>query len=107
MAGNFYFPQNLRRRVQNKNDSWSSGEQYEKFMGRWSNLVAEKFLAWLNIQPNSTWLDVGCGTGALTKLILQSCKPKKIISIDLSSEFIFHAKQSIADPVVSFQVGSA
>jgi ubiquinone/menaquinone biosynthesis C-methylase UbiE len=98
---------NQRRRVQNKNDSWSSGEQYEKFMGRWSNLVAQKFLGWLAVQPNSTWLDVGCETGALTKLILQTCRPKKIISIDLSSEFILHAKQFITDPVVSFQVGSA
>jgi ubiquinone/menaquinone biosynthesis C-methylase UbiE len=93
--------------VQNKNDSWSSGNQYEIFMGRWSNLVAGKFLTWLDVPPDSTWLDVGCGTGALTKLILQTCKPKKIISIDLSSEFIFYAKQSINDPVVSFQVGSA
>jgi len=93
--------------VQNKNDSWSSGEQYEKFMGRWSNLVAEKFLDWLAVPPRSSWLDVGCGTGALTKLILQTCQPKKIISIDLSSEFIFHAKQSTTDPVVSFQVGKA
>jgi len=93
--------------VQNKNDSWSSGEQYDKFMGRWSNLVAEKFLDWLAVPPRSSWLDVGCGPGTLTKFILQTCQPKKITSIDLSSEFIFHAKQSIADPVVSFQVGSA
>jgi ubiquinone/menaquinone biosynthesis C-methylase UbiE len=93
--------------VQNKNDSWSSWEQYEKFMGRWSNLVAQKFLDWLAVPPSSSWLDVGCGTGALTKLILQTCQPKKIISIDLSSEFIFHAKQSTTDPVVSFQVGKA
>jgi len=93
--------------VQNKNDSWSSGEQYEKFMGRWSNLVAEIFLNWLAVPPECTWLDVGCGTGALTKLILQTCRPKKIISIDSSNEFITHAQNSIADPVVSFQVGNA
>jgi len=93
--------------VQNKNDSWSSGEQYEKFMGRWSNLVAEKFLDWLAVPPNNCWLDVGCGTGALTKLILQTCQPKKIISIDSSSEFINHAQQDIVDPAVSFRVGDA
>lgn len=93
--------------MQSKNDSWSSGDQYEKFMGRWSNLVAEKFLNWLAFPPDSTWLDVGCGTGALTKLILQNCQPKKIISIDSSNEFITHAQQSIADPKVSFQVENA
>jgi ubiquinone/menaquinone biosynthesis C-methylase UbiE len=76
-------------------------------MGRWSNLVAEKFLSWLDVPPESTWLDVGCGTGALTKLILQTCQPKKIISIDSSNEFINHAQQSISDIAVKFQVGNA
>ena len=91
----------------NKNDSWSSGNQYEKFMGRWSNLVAEKFLPWLAVSPGSIWLDVGCGIGALTKLILETSQPKKVISIDSSPEFIFQAKQLIINPVVSFQVGTA
>lgn len=93
--------------MQSKNDSWSSGNQYEKFMGRWRNLVAEKFLAWLAVPSHKIWLDVGCGTGALTKLILQTCQPKKIISIDSSNEFINHAQQSITDPKVSFLVGNA
>ena len=96
-----------KKELKNKIDSWSSGDQYDKFMGRWSNLVAEKFLAWLNISPNSIWLDIGCGTGVLTKLVLETCHPQKIISIDSSNEFITHAKQSIAGPAVNFQVGDA
>ena len=76
-------------------------------MGRWSNLVAEKFLNWLAIPPGNIWLDVGCGTGALTKLILQTNRPKKIISIDFSDEFISHAQQSLTNPEVSFRVGNA
>jgi len=107
MAGDFYFLKNLWRRVKTNNYSWASGDQYEKFMGRWSNLVAQKFLDRLNIPPNSIWLDVGCGTGALTKLILQNCQPKKIVSIDSSNEFIAHAKQTILDPKIIFQVGNA
>jgi ubiquinone/menaquinone biosynthesis C-methylase UbiE len=77
------------------------------FMGRWSNLVALKFLDWLAIPPGSSWLDVGCGTGSITKLILETSQPKEIISIDSSSEFIFHAQQSIKNPVVRFQVDQA
>jgi SAM-dependent methyltransferase len=93
--------------VQNKSDSWLSGNQYEKFMGRWSELVALNFLEWLAVSPGSSWLDVGCGTGSLTKLILEKYKPKKIISIDSSPEFIKHTQQSIINPVVHFQVGQA
>ena len=76
-------------------------------MGRWSNLVARKFLTWLAVYPGSSWLDVGCGTGSLTNLILETSQPKEIISIDSSGEFIFHAQQSIANPIVRFQVGMA
>lgn len=76
-------------------------------MGRWSSLVAEKFLNWLAVSPNSIWLDVGCGMGALTKLILETSQPKKVVSIDSSDVFINHAKQSITDPRVLFQVGMA
>ena len=89
------------------NDSWLSGIAYERFMGRWSTLVAQKFLNWLAISPACSWLDVGCGTGSLTKLILETYQPKEIISIDSSSDFISHAQRSITNPSVHFKVGLA
>src|SRR5919198_5704459 len=46
---------------------WASGDQYEPYVGRWSRLVAREFLAWIAVPPDSAWLDVGCGTGALTQ----------------------------------------
>jgi len=93
--------------MQNKDDSWSSGDAYEWFMGRWSALIAQKFLDWLAVSPGSSWLDVGCGTGSLTKLILETSQPKAVVSIDSSSEFISHARRSITNPIVHFQVGLA
>jgi SAM-dependent methyltransferase len=89
------------------NDSWASGVAYERFMGRWSTLLAHKFLSWLDIAPARTWLDVGCGTGSLTKLILESYQPKEIIAIDSSVDFISHAQRSITNPCVQFKVGLA
>ena len=89
------------------NDSWGSGIAYERFMGRWSNLVAQKFLRWLDIAPARTWLDVGCGTGALTRLILESYQPREIIAIDSSADFISHAQRSITNSSVHFKVGLA
>lgn len=93
--------------MRNKNDSWLSGNPYERYMGRWSTLIAQKFLDWLAISPGCSWLDVGCGTGSLTKLILEKNQPKDIVSIDSSSEFILYAQETIADPSVRFQVGLA
>jgi len=89
------------------NDPWSSGNAYEKFMGRWSSLVAKKFLNWLVIPPELNWLDVGCGSGTLTKLILETQKPAKIISIDSSEEFISHAQKILNNPSVQFKVCKA
>ena len=89
------------------NDPWSSGNAYEKFMGRWSSLVAQKFLKWLAVPPGLNWLDVGCGTGSLTRLILETQKPVKIISIDSSEEFISYARINLNTSVVLFDVGKA
>lgn len=89
------------------NDSWGSGIAYERFMGRWSTLAVQKFLSWLDIVPARIWLDVGCGTGSLTKLILEKYQPKEIIAIDSSSDFISHAQRSIVHPSVHFRVGLA
>jgi SAM-dependent methyltransferase len=88
-------------------DSWLSGNAYERFMGRWSILVAQEFLGWLAVPYNRGWLDLGCGTGSLTKLILKTYQPKEIIAIDSSSEFISQAQRSISDPRVHFRVGQA
>ena len=88
-------------------DPWLSGNAYEQFMGRWSTLVAQRFLTWLAIPPARSWLDVGCGTGSLTRLILETYQPKEIISIDPSSDFISHAQRTIMNPSVHFRVGLA
>ncbi len=89
------------------NDPWSGGSNYEKFMGRWSSLVAEKFLKWFAISAGKSWLDVGCGSGTLTKLIFETQNPSKIISIDSSEEFISYAKKILNNPFVQFKVCKA
>jgi SAM-dependent methyltransferase len=89
------------------NDPWQSGIAYERFMGRWSHVIAQKFLSWLAIPPACSWLDVGCGTGSLTRRILEAHQPKEIISIDPSTNLISHAQRSINNPSVRFIVGVA
>lgn len=56
-------------------ENWSAGDLYEPYVGRWSRLVARQFLDWLGVTPGRDWLDVGCGTGALTQAILVHAGP--------------------------------
>jgi trans-aconitate methyltransferase len=88
-------------------DSWLSGTAYERFMGRWSTLVAQEFLGWLAVPYARRWADIGCGTGSLTRLILKTYQPEEIIAVDSSSDFISYAQRSISDPRVYFRVGQA
>ncbi|HAV77570.1 MAG TPA: SAM-dependent methyltransferase [Anaerolineae bacterium] len=88
-------------------DTWQGGNPYETFMGRWSTLVAQKFLAWMDVPAEKQWLDVGCGTGTLAKLIMDNYEPSGIIGVDSSREFVAHAQQRITNPSVRFMVGLA
>jgi len=74
-------------------EGWAAGEVYEHFMGRWSREVASRFLAWLTSGENRRWLDIGCGTGALTKQILSMTQPQMITGIDPSLDFVRYARQ--------------
>jgi SAM-dependent methyltransferase len=86
---------------------WANTGAYEAYMGRWSRPVAEAVLAWLRLSSGLTWLDVGCGTGALTQAILDTADPREILGIDPSAEFIATASRQIADPRVRYAVGDA
>jgi SAM-dependent methyltransferase len=86
---------------------WASGDAYEGNVGRWSRLVAQKFLKWLEIPPDRTWLDVGCGTGALSQTILQGATPRGITSLDRSANFIGHVRSRVDDQRGRFIVGDA
>jgi SAM-dependent methyltransferase len=85
---------------------WNNTASYEAYMGRWSRPVAEAALAWLGLPPGLAWLDVGCGTGALTEVILEAADPREILGADPSGDFIATAGQ-IADPRVRFAIGDA
>jgi SAM-dependent methyltransferase len=86
-------------------DRWAAGAHYEKFMGRWSRLLAPLFVSWLPVRAGAHWLDVGCGTGALSEAICASAEPASVTACDPSESFIRHAQQQQRDPRVSFFVG--
>lgn len=88
------------------NDSWVAGDSYDFFMGRWSKLVAELFVDWLSPQPDLRWLDVGCGSGALSETVIHKSTPNILTAIDQSEGFVATAQQRLGSKAVC-RVGNA
>lgn len=88
-------------------DNWANGDLYEGYMGRWSRRVAREFIDWLSLPAGGGWLDVGCGTGALSGTILQLAGPARIKAIDRSEGFVDFAREHVQDDRVRFEVGDA
>jgi ubiquinone/menaquinone biosynthesis C-methylase UbiE len=85
--------------------SFDAAEDYERLMGRWSRAIGEKFLDWLAPAANAGWLDVGCGTGAFTELVLKRCAPKSVSGIDPAPAQIEHARKRF--PTADFRAAEA
>ncbi len=90
-----------------RHDAWQAGDSYDSYMGRWSRQIAPRFLDWLDAPGGLDWLEVGCGTGALSAAILARCDPKSLISIDPSEGFLAKARATVTDERAKFQVGDA
>jgi SAM-dependent methyltransferase len=88
-------------------DRWLTGDAYEAYMGRWSRSLARVFVEWLDPKPSTHWLEVGCGTGALTSAICDLCEPASIVACDPSGPFIEYARERIPDTRASFVVAGA
>lgn len=88
-------------------EEWSSGDAYEAYIGRWSRLVARKFVAWLDADPGLRWLDIGCGTGALTAAIVAGAGPERVVGVDASPAYVEDARRRVDDPRARFETGDA
>lgn len=88
-------------------DKWTSGADYDQWMGRWSRLVADEFLAWLDLLRHQRCLDICCGSGVLTEAIVERDMPAQVAGIDASSDQIQFARAHRAGPKVNFAVGDA
>jgi SAM-dependent methyltransferase len=88
-------------------DAWQAGDSYDAFMGRWSRRIAPQFLDWLAVPAGQAWIEIGCGTGALSAAILSKAEPTSLIAIDPSQGFIDKAKANVSDSRVEFRVGDA
>lgn len=78
-------------------DNWEHGGAYERFIGRWSSLVAVEFLDWLELPGGLRWVDVGCGTGALSEAILDAQDPTSLDGVEPSPGFVRAALERLGD----------
>jgi ubiquinone/menaquinone biosynthesis C-methylase UbiE len=76
-------------------------------MGRWSRAVGGIFLEWLAPPKGVHWLDVGCGTGAFTELVLGTCSPASVIGIDPFPEQIEYVHSLPVAGLAEFKVADA
>jgi len=86
---------------------WASGDAYDPYVGRWSRLVADRLLDWLAMPRNLRWMDVGCGTGALSRAVLGLASPAKVLGVDPSEGYVAYARAHIEDERARFDVGNA
>ncbi len=88
-------------------DVWAGAAAYEQYVGRWSRLVAPGFITWLGRPPGAAWLDVGCGTGALSESILALAAPARLEGLDPSAAYVSHIRARVTDPSAGFREGDA
>jgi SAM-dependent methyltransferase len=86
---------------------FDDGAAYERFMGVWSRLAGEIFLDWLAPRPGLRWIDIGCGNGAFTELIIERCAPAEVQGIDPSEGQLAFVRARSAARLAKFRQGDA
>jgi ubiquinone/menaquinone biosynthesis C-methylase UbiE len=80
---------------------------YERFMGRWSRLLAPAYITFAGVKNGDRVLDVGTGTGSLAAAIEASMPASEIIGVDPSEGFIAYAQKQVGSTRAHFEVGDA
>jgi len=86
---------------------FDDGAGYEQMMGIWSRFAGEIFLDWLALPLGLRWIDIGCGNGAFTELLVERCSPVEVQGIDPSEGQVAFARTRPASRLAKFHQGDA
>jgi ubiquinone/menaquinone biosynthesis C-methylase UbiE len=86
---------------------YDDGAAYERMMGTWSRAAGEIFLDWLAPTRGLRWVDVGCGSGAFTELLVERCAPAEVEGIDPSEAQLSFARARPVGQIAKFHQGDA
>jgi SAM-dependent methyltransferase len=86
---------------------FDDGAAYDRAMGVWSRIAGRQMLDWLAPPPGLDWIDVGCGGGAFTELVIERCAPREIHGVDPAPAQIGFATARPGARGASFRVGDA
>jgi SAM-dependent methyltransferase len=86
---------------------FDDGAAYEQMMGAWSKLAGDIFLDWIAPRPGLRWVDVGCGNGAFTELIVNKYAPAEIQGVDPSEGQLAYAHTRPSVREAHFRLGDA
>jgi SAM-dependent methyltransferase len=86
---------------------WTSADAYERYVGRWSRRVAAELLTWLEPPSGLRWLDVGCGTGVLSEVVLDAASPAALTGVDRSTAFLERARARLGPRVTLVEADAA
>jgi ubiquinone/menaquinone biosynthesis C-methylase UbiE len=86
---------------------FDDGAGYERTMGIWSRLAGEVFLEWLAPPLGLRWIDVGCGNGAFTELLVERCAPAEVHGLDPAEGQLAFARRRPATRAAAFCKGDA
>jgi SAM-dependent methyltransferase len=100
-------PSKLNAPIMTDQIRFDDGAAYERYMGTWSRLAGETFLDWLAPRPDLRWLDIGCGNGAFTELIIDRCAPAAVDGIDPSEAQLAYARTRLGTKIANFHHGDA
>lgn len=85
----------------------AGADAYEKMMGRWSRSLTAPFIEFFGLASDENILDVGCGTGSLTRAIADSAEIQSVTGIDPSEAYVASARTRSDHPRVRYQTGDA
>src|SRR6266702_3793616 len=86
---------------------YANPASYDEFMGRWSRQLAPRFLAFAELNAAKRVLDLGCGTGMLSRALVDWAEDVEVIGIDPTQSYVEFARRSASSSRARFEIGAA